>query len=97
MPLDDLQTLMSCVCDCGQVKVPDRTLISTADAETRAVTPEGLQDVINEIVSKYPSGRSFVRPSGTEDVVRVYSEAETQSKANELAEEVANAVRAKCC
>eukprot|EP00958_Prasinococcus_capsulatus_P001750 scaffold154_cov373-Prasinococcus_capsulatus_cf.AAC.12 len=79
-----------------QVKVSDRTLIKTADAETRAVTPEGLQEAINAIVAKYTSGRSFVRPSGTEDVVRVYAEADTQAAADRLAEEVADAVRRHC-
>jgi phosphoacetylglucosamine mutase len=34
-----------------------------------------------------PQGRCFVRPSGTEDVVRIYAEAETQ----ELADLLANA------
>ena len=32
-----------------------------------------------------PSGRCFVRPSGTEDVVRVYAEAASQEAADELA------------
>ena len=41
-------------------------------------SPSGLQDLINEQVIKFPSGRSFVRPSGTEDVVRVYAESDTQ-------------------
>lgn len=36
-------------------------------------------------------GRCFVRPSGTEDVVRVYAEASTQDGANELALLVAQA------
>ena len=36
-------------------------------------------------------GRCFVRPSGTEDVVRVYAEAATQPLADALALEVAQA------
>ncbi|CAH2215779.1 jg14081, partial [Pararge aegeria aegeria] len=56
----------------------DRNAISTADAERQCTSPEGLQCRIDELVSKYTSGRSFVRPSGTEDVVRVYAEADTQ-------------------
>ncbi|CAN0126952.1 unnamed protein product, partial [Heterosigma akashiwo] len=32
-----------------------------------------------------PRGRCFVRPSGTENVVRVYAEAETQRAADALA------------
>lgn len=38
------------------------------------------------------AGRAFVRPSGTEDVVRVYAEARTQPAADELAAQVARAV-----
>ena len=34
-----------------------------------------------------------MRPSGTEDVVRVYAEGETKEAADKLAEEVAKAVR----
>lgn len=61
-----------------KVKVSDRTVISTTDAERKCVTPAGLQDEIDKIVAKYQRGRSFVRPSGTEDVVRVYAEADTK-------------------
>ena len=39
-----------------------------------------------------PSGRSFVRPSGTEDIVRVYAEAATQEAADKLALDVARCV-----
>ena len=36
-------------------------------------------------MARFPNGRCFVRPSGTEDVVRVYAEAATQAEADELA------------
>lgn len=62
-----------------KVKVSDRRLITTTDAERVCVTPEGLQAAIDQTVSKYPAGRSFVRSSGTEDVVRVYAEAATEA------------------
>ena len=39
--------------------------------------------------AKYPRGRCFVRPSGTEDVVRVYAEATTEEAADNLANSVA--------
>ena len=38
-------------------------------------------------------GRSFVRPSGTEDVVRVYAEAATKQEADSLAQTVADIVK----
>nr|XP_008524635.1 PREDICTED: phosphoacetylglucosamine mutase isoform X2 [Equus przewalskii] len=61
-----------------KVKVADRQVISTTDAERQAVTPPGLQEAINDLVKKYKLSRAFVRPSGTEDVVRVYAEADSQ-------------------
>lgn len=59
-------------------KVADRRVIDTADAERRVVSPAGLQEAIDTLVNNYSWARSFVRPSGTEDVVRVYAEADTQ-------------------
>lgn len=75
-----------------KVKVDDRRVIDTTDAERRAVTPAGLQEAIDNLVKKYRQARSFVRPSGTEDVVRVYAEADTQESADALAHEVSLAV-----
>lgn len=58
-----------------KVVVKDRSIFKTEDAERRLVSPEGLQQKLDELIRKYDGGRSFVRPSGTEDVVRVYAEA----------------------
>lgn len=92
----DARQWMSAYTDlpCRQLKVTvqDRNAISTTDAERQCTSPEGLQTRINELVATYTSGRSFVRPSGTEDVVRVYAEADTQQSADRLAAEVAQAV-----
>jgi phosphoacetylglucosamine mutase len=52
----------------------------------------GLQEAIDSAVAKYPQGRAFARPSGTEDAVRVYAEADTQAAADSLAREVAQLV-----
>ncbi|KAI6162152.1 phosphoacetylglucosamine mutase [Pisolithus thermaeus] len=66
-----------------KVVVPDRNIFKTEDAE---------RPKIDELVNKYTSGRSFVRPSGTEDVVRVYAEAASRSQTDELAFRVAGLV-----
>lgn len=68
-----------------KVTIKDRTVIQTTESERKATTPEGLQDEIDRLVSEYKSARSFVRPSGTEDVVRVYAEAATREAADSLA------------
>ena len=47
---------------------------------------------IDALAASHKSGRAFVRPSGTEDVVRVYAEAATRRDADALALEVRRAV-----
>lgn len=61
-----------------KIRVADRNVITTTDAERIVVTPDNLQNGIDDAVKKYRRGRSFVRPSGTEDIVRVYAEAESR-------------------
>merc|ERR1719431_2270000 len=72
----------------GKVAVRDRNLVTTADAERKVVEPLGMQDRLDQIVAKFDKGRSYVRPSGTEDCVRVYSEAATREMADDLNKEV---------
>ncbi|KYN37087.1 Phosphoacetylglucosamine mutase [Trachymyrmex septentrionalis] len=75
-----------------KVRVKDRNIITTTNAERHCLTPVCLQEEIDKIVLKYSRGRSFVRPSGTEDIVRVYAECESSSDVNKLAVEVASLV-----
>ncbi|KAL9231219.1 hypothetical protein vseg_006474 [Gypsophila vaccaria] len=75
-----------------KVKVVDRTAVTTANAETVVVQPTGIQDAIDAETAKYRHGRCFIRPSGTEDVIRVYAEAATQEEADLLANSVAKIV-----
>jgi len=82
-----------------KVKVADRTIITVTDAERKCVTPDGLQSAIDAAVSNCSSEslranrRSFARPSGTEDVVRVYAEATSEAECAELAAAVCEAVK----
>jgi len=71
-----------------KVLVKDRTLVKTTADETQVTQPSSLQPLITDLVSKVEIGRSFVRPSGTEDCVRVYAEGATQALADELADVV---------
>ena len=70
------------------LRVRDRTVIVTAHAETCCVEPAGLQDEIDAVVAAYSSGRSFVRASGTEDIVRIYAEAATHQECVALSMQV---------
>ncbi|XAR54850.1 Phosphoacetylglucosamine mutase [Bertholletia excelsa] len=74
------------------VKVVDRTAVITTNAETVVVKPLGIQEAINDETAKYPQGRCFIRPSGTEDVIRVYAEATAQEAVDNLANSVAKIV-----
>lgn len=71
-----------------RVVVKDRSVFQTTNAERTLVSPPGIQDKINGLVSQYPNARSFVRASGTEDAVRVYAEADTPENVRELADAV---------
>jgi phosphoacetylglucosamine mutase len=77
-----------------QLKCPHakKGKIKCSEDETRAVVPEQLQVRLDQAMAKFESGRCFVRPSGTEDVVRVYAEASTQDGANALADECIKAI-----
>lgn len=65
-----------------KVQVRNRAEFQTEDAERKLVSPWGIQKRVDETVRKYDSGRAFVRPSGTEDVVRVYAEASDRARAD---------------
>ena len=53
-----------------------------------------LLDILHDHIclERVRCGRAFVRPSGTEDIVRVYAEGESQDEANAVAEAVARHV-----
>jgi phosphoacetylglucosamine mutase len=68
------------------------------DSQRKCVTPAGLQDAIDALVAQNNAAgcrRSFVRPSGTEDVVRVYAEAATREEVDQLAQAVCKLVAEK--
>ena len=85
------------------VRVADRGVVGMSEDESAAVAPAALAAAVERAVqgarrkasgsSSSPSlARAFARPSGTEDVVRVYAEAETREACEALALEVARAV-----
>lgn len=79
--------------------VPDRSKIKTYDAERRVREPLGLQDDIDAVVQKIGReqfsdklARCFVRPSGTEDCVRIYAEARDAKCVEALTRAVVRAI-----
>lgn len=68
-----------------KIAVPDKSAITCSEDETRILTPEVLQKDLSAAMLTVTQGRCFVRPSGTEDVVRIYAEAATKGEADALA------------
>ena len=63
-------------------KVQDKNLFETSRDELTLFEPRDLQDYIDEqCIQSY---RAFVRPSGTENVVRLYVEGKEQTKVQEI-------------
>ncbi|KAK0399778.1 hypothetical protein QR680_003208 [Steinernema hermaphroditum] len=79
-----------------QLKVPvrDRSIFKTTKDETRLVTPESIQKIIDELVKTNNCGRAFARPSGTENIVRVYAEGSSEANAKQLAQAIAKRIAA---
>jgi len=77
-----------------KVSVQDRSILETNHDDSRLIQPARLQAAIDQALLSFPSTstRAFVRPSGTEDVVRVYAEAPTLSETRALNLTVAQAV-----
>jgi len=85
-----------------KIKVPDRTRILVNENETQVIEPAELQKALDaemerRSLEQLENGiagkpRCFVRPSGTEDVVRIYAEGRTQDEADGLAEAAAQCV-----
>lgn len=75
----------------AKVIVKDRNMFVTTDAERRLLQPP-IQIDIDNLVNNVPNGRAFVRPSGTEDAVRVYAEASTKKDCEALSQTVVNLV-----
>lgn len=88
-----------------KVDVPYPKRIQTTPDETRATAPIGFQEEIDTLIQKmlnqlkhtdHPYARSFARPSGTEAIVRVYSETNTEDSCKQLNEQVCDVVRRYC-
>jgi len=76
----------------AKIKVQNKHLIKTNYAQTKMEHPLDLQNSIDSIVKSYPNGRAFLRPSGTEDVCRLYVEALLEADAKIIADKITNLV-----
>ena len=67
----------------------------TNENDTICLAPPKVQEQLEEAMKEF-NGRCFVRPSGTEDVVRVYAEAETRQAAESLSQKAEQIVNMLC-
>ncbi|XP_052821818.1 phosphoacetylglucosamine mutase [Octopus bimaculoides] len=79
-----------------QIKVKDKLVFKTTYDEQKLTQPLDLQNAIDQLCAAVCGGRAFVRPSGTEDVVRVFSEADTIEDAKKLSFNVCEKVYDLC-
>lgn len=71
---------------CKQLKLyGDKSLFQTTDFGRKLTQPIGLQDKINAIINNYAHSNCFVRPSGTEDLLRLYVECKNETLIDNLA------------
>lgn len=69
-----------------KIYVKDKSIIKTNRDETKITHPVYIQDTIDGIIKcqqkNDPQVRAFIRPSGTEDCVRLYTEGSTPDSVN---------------
>ena len=76
------------------VPVANKSVLKTdAVTETSITAPEHLQKEVDGIVAAYPKSRAFVRPSGTEDVVRIYAEATSSAAVDDMLKKLTDCVQ----
>lgn len=64
-----------------KLHVKDKNIINTS-------SPNDMQNEINDIVSQYKNARAFVRPSGTENLVRIYCECQNKNDLSLLSSKI---------
>ncbi|CCJ28822.1 unnamed protein product [Pneumocystis jirovecii] len=63
----------------------NKELYRTIGPNYKVIKPEGIQEQIDMLITKYKEGRAFIRASGTENTDKIYAEAFTKKDADELA------------
>ena len=75
--------------------VEDRASFKVTKNELRLIEPEDLQNDIDKILKKMPGSRGFVRPSGTEDILRLYVESTNHKEVDVVADRILKLIENK--
>jgi phosphoacetylglucosamine mutase len=71
-----------------KIQVPNKDLYKPVFSEECLEEPKQVQDQINSILNKYTGSRAFVRPSGTENILRLYVEARNSEEIDLISESI---------
>ena len=55
-----------------KISLKDKSIFKCNDNATKLIQPENLQIIIDKLFSKFNQTRALIKPSETEDVVRIY-------------------------
>ncbi|KAL7672060.1 hypothetical protein ACOME3_006958 [Neoechinorhynchus agilis] len=79
------------------VKVPDKSKFVVKGPMCELLAPKAVADQITKSVNDAVEDcRAFIRPSGTENVVRIYVEAETKNTAKNISDEIRECIERVC-
>lgn len=92
--VEDLQKYKENFTRLMTVKIANKNVIKV-DQNNKVLEPD-IQRLIDEACLLYKGSRAFVRPSGTEDLVRIFSESPNEMHCDKLALNVAQIVYDNC-
>mmetsp|Transcript_9767 Transcript_9767/g.19148 ORF Transcript_9767/g.19148 Transcript_9767/m.19148 type:complete len:519 (-) Transcript_9767:4516-6072(-) len=76
-----------------KVEVLRKDLLKVSYDETQVLEPVSLREEVDQVLSRYTCSRALIRASGTEPVIRVFAEADTQAHAAELGDVLCEVVK----
>ena len=65
----------------------------TNEDDSKIIEPKNMQIIIDELSNKYANSKIYVRPTGTEDFLRVYVESETDDNCEKIIEELSKRLK----
>ena len=76
-----------------KINVKDKNFIKTSTDESKVIEPICIQDGIDKVLLSYTNTRAFVRPSGTENCIRLYVESDNPNSLDMIADSIIEIVK----